>query len=874
MPSARTAATRTWYVVDRRLLVDAAFEHGRHLAALLQSPESLRDEWSGASRADVDAIAAVGESLHTLAHLGTKRSPLHIVRLRGGAEIGQRSPDPSQPALIFSTVAMYSSRLLFRGYGSSLLMRPVDAALAGIDSLVLLDEAHLARPLVGLCRTTTQCDLGDPSVLLPTERARPRLVALTATGDDLDGDRFNLDDDDRADPTVARRFGASKPTRLVLTSKKRVVREMAEQAARSLAVEPQSAGIVFCNTVATARGVKEALDQQFGRAASPPAIVLLTGRMRTREAGMEIERILHPINGARAGRTPAPRERGLIVVATQTLEVGADLDFDFLVTESAGARALIQRFGRLNRFGACPDPSAVICHPEDAEEQPPYGTEPAEVWRRLSDAGGLLDLSPERIDTAIGAPGDTPTRVGQLLPSHMWEYAKTSRPEPDEAPVELFFAGFDENVRRVSVCWRSHLPLMAIDGGDAPPILHPSVREDEAVDVPITEVRRFLGDRANTTIHRLSEDGVSLELVDNATAVKPGDTLILSVDAGGYDQSGWNPEATETVLDVAALGHRLLWLDELGLRAMVGAGELSALLALCKQLKSDAVDGRADGQAAAAIVENIRLSLSELPGHRWLTPSEWEGYRASFDGCTDADEYADGSVALVGAMPTNRAEISEVRADAFDGLSFDVRSALLREHLGSVGETAHQMGSRIGLPAEVVNAIGRAGAYHDIGKSDARFQRWLDPHGKYRELLAKSGDAVADRTRTAAGWPRGGRHEALSGRLLQRWLQELPGAWADADLILHLVLSHHGHGRPLVPSAPSPEAPLLVASVEGITVRVPGDLASIDWEQPRRFRALCGGFGYWGLALLETVVRQSDHAASVRREDATPVKVA
>jgi hypothetical protein len=62
-------------------------------------------------------------------------------------------------------------------------MRPVDAALAGIDTLVLLDEADLARPLRDLAAPLVECDIGDPSGVVPAERTRPRFVSLTATGD-------------------------------------------------------------------------------------------------------------------------------------------------------------------------------------------------------------------------------------------------------------------------------------------------------------------------------------------------------------------------------------------------------------------------------------------------------------------------------------------------------------------------------------------------------------------------------------------------------------------------------------------------------------------------------------------------------------------
>src|SRR5205814_2198017 len=76
--------------------------------------------------------------------------------------------------------------------------------------------------------------------------------------------------------------------------------------------------------------------------------VLLTGRIRPWDRDRVLERCLDRM---KAGRARADGDRPLFVAATMTVEVGADLDFDYLVTEAAPLPALRQRFGRLHRLG-------------------------------------------------------------------------------------------------------------------------------------------------------------------------------------------------------------------------------------------------------------------------------------------------------------------------------------------------------------------------------------------------------------------------------------------------------------------------------------------------------------------------------------------
>jgi CRISPR-associated endonuclease/helicase Cas3 len=68
---------------------------------------------------------------------------------------------------------------LFEGYGVTRKMRPYAAGLLGIDSLVVLDEAHLVAPFERLLRGIEQFPASD---VADAERTGLRLLSLSATG--------------------------------------------------------------------------------------------------------------------------------------------------------------------------------------------------------------------------------------------------------------------------------------------------------------------------------------------------------------------------------------------------------------------------------------------------------------------------------------------------------------------------------------------------------------------------------------------------------------------------------------------------------------------------------------------------------------------
>jgi CRISPR-associated endonuclease/helicase Cas3 len=490
----------------------------------------------------------------------------------------------------------------------------------------------------------------------------------------------------------------------------------------------------------------------------------------------------------------------------------------------------------------------------DAQQFGPYGDEPRQVWRRLeaAAANGCINLDPGHIAGIVGPPQDAPPRVGELLPAHVWEWAKTTTSPDGEAPGELFYAGFDQDVARVSISWRAVPPSQGQE-------LRPPAFAAEAIDVPLWEAQAALRRSAGDRVTRLAPDRSSVEQDVPLGRLRPGDQVIVSSFDGGYDMHGWAPDSKEPVFDISLLRPPGLPLVGAALRMLAAAGEdLDAALHTAAILAQppEPDDGIDRPQLARQLRDELR-SAGPAPAVR---PHEWEHLAQALS----ADvEYPTNDLPRLSIKPPKRQHEVALRADAFDELSFTAASVALAQHLGSVGEVAARIGERIGLRSSLVQAVRMGGRLHDIGKLDPRFQQWLDPLAAATEPLAKSGRPWSrwDSDRRAAGWPHGGRHEELSRRLAAAWLHGRP-VEADGDLLLHLIAAHHGYGRPLIPPVLDGAAAHVRGEIDGAQVVVSGDLGEPDWEQPARFRRCCERYGYWGLALLEAVVRQADHQVS------------
>ena len=349
----RTAPMRIFYTIDRRVVVDQTYRHAQEILDRLHTAlfDSTEPENSVCRRV-AEQLAKLGES------------PLTVERLRGGLFSDEIWFDtPTQPAVYPTTVDQIGSRLLFRGYGVSDSMKPVHAGLAGTDAIYILDEVHLSQPFEQTLDRINQLRRNE-SIELPFET-----VSMSATPIDEGWSSPSTRSQDIAHPVLGPRLKSKKQTKIVKTNASTHVDEIVTQARDLVTFEEPSRNLVgvTVNTVRTAREVYEALTSlSTDEWTDSPRVSLVVGRARGYEKQKTIEAVEKIASErSRATEDVNHKQRPHFVVATQTIEVGADFDFDALVTELAPIDALRQRLGRVDRFGQLGSAPVVVVAQED-----------------------------------------------------------------------------------------------------------------------------------------------------------------------------------------------------------------------------------------------------------------------------------------------------------------------------------------------------------------------------------------------------------------------------------------------------------------------------------------------------------------------------
>ncbi|MFN7925866.1 MAG: type I-U CRISPR-associated helicase/endonuclease Cas3 [Bryobacteraceae bacterium] len=844
-PESRKAALRTFLVIDRRVVVDQAFEHAHKLEQALAARNG-------------DATRQVADRL---AKISGGSAPLKAVQLRGGITQDKSWIDaPTRPLLCVSTVDQFGSRLLFRGYGVTERQRPVHAALTGMDSLLIVDEAHLSQPF----RDTVEAMQRFQEKCQRSVGPGLRMVEMTATP--RSSERvFGLDDsEDLKDKPLADRWSASK---VALLREPQKLEEEAVRLARQFRREDGAKVIgIVVNRVDSAREIWRQLSEK--RKDGEEAI-LLTGRTREHDRTALMEQWLEHIRAKRSRENGKP----VYVVSTQTIEVGADLDFDALITEAAPIDALQQRFGRLDRLGQSgASKGAVLLRKGTEEKDPIYGSKLGETWKWLRD--NAEDAGAERaLDFGVLAlrgklTAEDRRRLGAeseggpiLFPAHVETWVQTNPtpdPDPDVAP---FLHGRDAmNVADVQIVWRADLDETNPDEWAATVKAAP-ISSGEALPLPIGTAKAWLAEKKPGVVADLegragesSEEEakerpflvwMGVDRTEFGDRLFPGATIVVPASYGGCDDFGWDPKSKTPAKDIG---------DECW-NKRAEQGRAKPRQRMHPNLGHAELVATAQGLTEAEDPDEIRELFARFSGY---SKFKWQAYPGGF--------VIEGSRIKMAPPDEEPFEFEGEDGGAFTG------SGSLEGHTTLVEMVARTFG-RV-LPEDLRADVELAARFHDTGKLDSRFQAWL--RGQRADSgdkapLAKSEKDVSNfertRLRKLAEYPENARHEFVSVALI-----DSNGALAkarDPELVRHLIGSHHGWGRPFAPVWNDGEPERIEAEFRDalLNADTAPKLHRIDSGWADQFWRLVDRYGAWGLAYLETVLRRADSVASIQEDN-------
>lgn len=772
---------RLCVTVGRRALVDSQATRADRILGSLQ--KALTDE-SGES----DILRRVAEALQSFQTRNDKEgnAPFEVGHIRG--ELSNRTlpvTDISACAIIAATPDMYGSRALFRGYGSTKAARPRETALLTMDTVMVLDEAHMNRQLLHTTQRIAELQKREVNLGVPTLQ----VVETTATPSTGDSESTTLGVDIEAldspnDKELHRRVYSQKELVLrpidkwdgkpgnsptVNAAVDAIMERLAHREAGESSKKAYTVGCIV-NHVRTAISIKEALSKD--KVLGKDEVQLLVGRMRPYDL-----KKLHPDLFTTEGDKSVK-----VVVATQTLEVGIDVDFADLVTELAPASSLAQRFGRVNRLGHRKDSKVVVIRPANSDlvkkDAPPYkAVDLSNAYGWLEALNGAEKPSVNPAAMVKNPPvQSSPERLLYQRPewSDLLEFSRTDENPYDEPDLDLWLHdSLEAETAMGGVIVRDNLPSNSSAAMEILKTNYFAPHDEETFPANLKILQEILdyqdehGVKPRKFLYRQGEISLwqDAEHGDESNqSLAPGDVLLLDTGSVPFTNQGIavtqrELPSTKDKLEAVPFpkGIKLYVYEKCADREK----DFREYLGLSPEEVAELLDSQSSGSETRIASE---LSIEAEDGQEVIS---WYAV------VTDEESVEDSDIAQELA-PTD--------------------PVLLDDHQNDVAERTRQLAENLGLAPEFSEALELAAKYHDEGKRDLRFQQMLGADLQ-ADALAKSGHrsvAEAYRARSRSALPRGWRHEQLSALMVAASPEKVG---EHRDLVLRIIGCSHGHGR-------------------------------------------------------------------------------
>ena len=476
---------------------------------------------------------------------------IHV--LMGGSTDSKWYELPERKAILIGTQDMLLSRALMRGYAMSRYRWPVDFALLHNDTQWVFDEVQLmgsglatSTQLEGFRNKWGNClPSGSMWISATLEPSWLHTVDFQRIPEVWQcPEQFS---EDKKSARVRKLLNAPKPLEKLEIAPVSAVKSDLLAYVKAIANEAISLHranqmtLVIVNTVERAQGVYNELVKC--HKGEEHHLALIHSRFRPADRRLQMEKLPQP-----------GQQKNLIVVSTQAIEAGIDMSASVLLTEVAPISSLVQRFGRVNRYGELNSKGGGLIRWIDLVG----AAEDKKGKEKLSAPYTLEEV--ERGREYIGSKNDAcPSQLHQPLSTdHSHQSVIRSKDMLDLFDTDPDLTGFDVDVSPfiresmdtdIRVFWRD---LNSKDKQENP---EPLPTREELCTIPIGRAKSWLNNvkrKDKDSVFQLNPRAGSETDTSPWTRLTeepwPGMVLMIKSSVGGYSSTtGFDPQQNKSV---------------------------------------------------------------------------------------------------------------------------------------------------------------------------------------------------------------------------------------------------------------------------------------------------------------------------------------